>query len=185
MPRLALCYLWKNYSLSLFNNLVQFYIQMWSGDDSERQAYFGKEIHALSSVSKPYSSWMAQECIQECREACGGHGYLKASRFSYLRNTNDPIQTFEGDNNVLIQQTSNYLLTSYEDYSKTKQSPDTPLNTIRYMNNLEKNLQLRFKANNQTELLSQKSNLFFHNFISKFITILNSKSHFGHVRLAY
>lgn len=52
------------------------------------KAELGKEIHAISSVSKPLSSWNAQEIIQECREACGGHGYLSASRFGEFRNNN-------------------------------------------------------------------------------------------------
>ena len=103
---------------------------MWSGDESERQSYFGKEIHTLSSVSKPYASWTVQECIKKFREACGDHCYLKASRFSYLINTNDPKQTFEGVNNVLIQQTSNYFLSSYEEYLKTKHTTETPLNRL-------------------------------------------------------
>ena len=40
------------------------------------EAVLGAELHALSSGTKPVSGWLSQGCIQECREACGGHGYL-------------------------------------------------------------------------------------------------------------
>jgi hypothetical protein len=44
------------------------------------QADVGMEIHVLSSAGKPVASWIAREAIQACREACGGHGYLKGTK---------------------------------------------------------------------------------------------------------
>ena len=35
------------------------------------------ELHAIQSSAKGLSSWTAQSGIQECRETCGGNGYLK------------------------------------------------------------------------------------------------------------
>ena len=68
------------------------------------------EMHALSSVAKAICSWAARDGIQECREACGGHGYLKMSQLGELRNDNDANCTYEGENNVLQQQASNWLV---------------------------------------------------------------------------
>jgi acyl-CoA oxidase len=53
--------------------------------------------------------------IQECREACGGAGYMSPNRFGTLRSDADPFTTFEGDNNVLLQLVAKSLLTGDKD----------------------------------------------------------------------
>lgn len=72
------------------------------------------EIHALISSAKPLMTWSSREAAQECRDACGGHGFLKAARLGDIRNTVDPMCTYEGDNNVLVQQTSNWILRQWQ-----------------------------------------------------------------------
>lgn len=68
------------------------------------------ELHALITSSKAMFTWVTSSAIQEARECCGGHGYLKAASIGELRNNHDATVTYEGDNNVLLQQTSNWLL---------------------------------------------------------------------------
>ena len=46
--------------------------------------------------------------------------FLLASGLGVIRDDNDPSCTFEGDNNVLLQQGSNYILSAYEDFSKRR-----------------------------------------------------------------
>lgn len=62
-----------------------------------------QEIEALAAGMKAYSTWNTTATLQECREACGGKGYLSENRIAALKNDTEIYTTFEGDNTVLMQ----------------------------------------------------------------------------------
>lgn len=61
----------------------QFALDSILGQNKEILPDMGMELHAISSATKPVAGWMARDIIQECRECCAGHGYLKG-RLLYL-----------------------------------------------------------------------------------------------------
>ena len=68
------------------------------------------ELHAISAVVKPISGMFALDTITKCREMLGGHGYSSYSRLKNIYHDHDPANTGEGDNMLLVQQTSKVLL---------------------------------------------------------------------------
>ncbi|XP_074760551.1 peroxisomal acyl-coenzyme A oxidase 3 isoform X2 [Athene noctua] len=145
LPYLAATYALDYFCKSLFENLTEFYLGLLTKQRSQRQADIGREIHALSAASKPLTSWTAQQAAQECREACGGHGYLAMNRLGEIRNDNDPNCTYEGDNNVLLQQTSNYLM-SWMDCIRDKVPFESPFGTINVLQDYHHILGWKFTA---------------------------------------
>lgn len=143
IPYLAATYVLEHFSDSFFMDYASLRISIMVGDKSERSAELGKEIHALSCASKPLAGWIARDAIQECREACGGHGYFGVNRLGVLRNDNDPNCTYEGDNNVILQQTSNYLL-SLLDKLSSGEKIDSPLESVNFLNDMKNILSSRF-----------------------------------------
>jgi len=62
-----------------------------------------QEIEGLAAGMKSYATWHTRDTLQECREACGGKGYLSENRIGNLKNDTEIYTTFEGDNTVLMQ----------------------------------------------------------------------------------
>ncbi len=79
-------------------------------DEKARRA-----LEARAAGTKALGTWHASRTIQECREACGGAGYLSVNRFDALRADTDVFTTFEGDNTILLQLVAKGLLTDYKD----------------------------------------------------------------------
>ncbi|KYQ94290.1 acyl-CoA oxidase [Tieghemostelium lacteum] len=70
-----------------------------------------KEIHIVASGIKAYGSWMCRDSLQEARECCGGQGFLSANLIGPYKSETEIYTTFEGDNALMYQQVSKFLLT--------------------------------------------------------------------------
>ncbi|WP_084252990.1 acyl-CoA dehydrogenase family protein [Devriesea agamarum] len=72
-----------------------------------------ENLETLAAALKPTSTRLALDTIQECREACGGQGFLAENRLTSLHHDLDVYATFEGDNTVLLQLVAKRLLADY------------------------------------------------------------------------
>ncbi|GBM47709.1 Peroxisomal acyl-coenzyme A oxidase 3 [Araneus ventricosus] len=144
LPYLAAAYTLYHFISRYNNDLINIQMKIIFGEKSEELSDQVGEMHALCSAAKPVITWTARDAIQECREACGGHGYLQASGFGYLRNDNDANCTYEGDNNVLLQQTSNYLLGLLK--KKNDGCEFIHLESVNFLDKMDQILREKFRA---------------------------------------
>jgi len=78
-------------------------------DDAAR-----RKLETFAAALKAVSTWHATKTIQDCREACGGAGYLAENQVAGLKADTDVFTTFEGDNTVLLQLVAKTLLTNFQ-----------------------------------------------------------------------
>lgn len=116
LPRLARTYALHCAQQVLAGRLHDVFSGITPDDESRRL------LESRAAGTKALSTWLATDVIQECREACGGAGYLAANRFAALKADTDVFTTFEGDNHVLLQLVGKGLLTDYaSDFSDLDQ----------------------------------------------------------------
>lgn len=72
-----------------------------------------KDIHVLSSGFKAKFTWFMADALQHARECCGGQGYKSENRIGLMRADRDVSLTFEGANDVMMQQVAKELLAEY------------------------------------------------------------------------
>ena len=102
----------ENYALHFAQEVVAGQLHdVFSGLTTDEQAR--RMLEARAAGTKALGTWHATRAIQECREACGGAGYLSENRFTALKADTDVFTTFEGDNHVLLQLVAKGLLTDY------------------------------------------------------------------------
>lgn len=64
------------------------------------------QLHALSSCLKALSTSDGADFIEQCRLACGGHGYMLSSNLPFIYSFVTATRTYEGDYTVLLLQTA-------------------------------------------------------------------------------
>ncbi|MDG4858519.1 acyl-CoA dehydrogenase [Streptomyces sp. T-3] len=102
----------RTYALHFAQDVVRTQLhEVFSGIKDDEQAR--RELESRAAGTKALATWHATRTIQECREACGGAGYLAVNRFAALKADSDIFTTFEGDNHVLLQLVAKGLLTHY------------------------------------------------------------------------
>ncbi len=107
LPRLA-----TTYAASFAHEeLLQKFDDVFSGahdGDEDRE-----DLETCAAGLKSLSTWHALDTLRECREACGGAGFMAENRLTSLHAHLDVYATFEGDNTVLLQLVAKRLLADY------------------------------------------------------------------------
>jgi acyl-CoA oxidase len=104
----------RSYALQFAQNeLVAKCHELQTSDDPDPEEQ--RELESRAAGLKAANTWHTTRAIQECREACGGAGYLAENRLIALKADTDVFTTFEGDNHVLTQLVAKELLTAYAD----------------------------------------------------------------------
>ncbi|TXS48842.1 acyl-CoA dehydrogenase [Streptomyces sp. t39] len=102
----------RTYALHFAQDVVRTHLhEVFSGLTDDEQAR--RRLESRAAGTKALGTWHATRVVQECREACGGAGYLAVNRFAALKADSDIFTTFEGDNHVLLQLVAKGLLTHY------------------------------------------------------------------------
>ena len=107
LPRLAATYA----GAFAHEQLLQAFDDVFSGRGDTPEGR--EDLETLAAALKPTSTRLALDTIQECREACGGAGFMAENQLVGLHQDLDVYATFEGDNTVLLQLVAKRLLADY------------------------------------------------------------------------
>lgn len=94
--------------------VYHFALQRAMADYASNTSDDKRRIETQVAGLKAIITWFSTDAIQECREACGGKGYLLENRIADLKNDSDIFTTFEGDNTVLLQLAAKGVLSDFK-----------------------------------------------------------------------
>ena len=107
LPKLAATYA----GAFAHEQLLQAFDDVFSGREDTPEAR--EDLETLAATLKPTSTRLALDTVQECREACGGAGFMAENQLVGLHQDLDVYATFEGDNTILLQLVAKRLLSDY------------------------------------------------------------------------
>ncbi|ORX45296.1 acyl-CoA oxidase [Hesseltinella vesiculosa] len=115
------------------------------------------DLHASSSGLKSLTTTMAVDAIEDCRRACGGHGYSLFSGLGQFYQDYLPNVTWEGDNYILTQQTARYLLKTYRNVMAGKAVPSEHNHTISYLTHFLQNPQAKCPVKEANDFMNPET----------------------------
>jgi len=80
--------------------LLMGYMEMMSELQNQGESKTLAEVHALSSGLKACSTWDCLAGIEECRKACGGHGFSAYAGIGHIWANGVASQTYEGSSAI-------------------------------------------------------------------------------------
>lgn len=115
-------------TLILFDRIIEknFYLSL-NVNNSDLEDPAAKELHAACSVMKVMASSKGMDIALVVRELCGGMGYSDFSRIPSMIKDQNVQMTWEGANDVLIQQTAKFLLAAFQKIMTKRVSPTKSL----------------------------------------------------------
>jgi acyl-CoA oxidase len=124
IPAIAFMYMVKSTSSVLSD---QFNV-LTDGGKMEPVVYLNHmgDMHAMSACLKGLTGWYATDILETCRRSCGGHAYSTYNAIGHIIGDWGVMTTGGGDNVVLLQQTTRYLLyrleqkLEYDEYPELK-----------------------------------------------------------------
>lgn len=126
LPFLAQAYVFSAGAWKLEHTIHNTLDTLDAAVDANDMGQIMKSIEALKSLFidsaalKSTATWLAADCIDQCRQACGGHGYSAYNGFGKAYNDWVVQCTWEGDNSVLAMSVGKPLIKSVEAALKGK-----------------------------------------------------------------
>lgn len=102
-----------------------------AGGDMDPIVYLNHmgDMHALSASLKGLTGWYSTDILETCRRSCGGHAYSSYNAIGSIIGDWGVMTTGGGDNVVLLQQATRYLLYRLEQKLEFDEFPELKFKT--------------------------------------------------------